>query len=775
MRKTLSFLIFFFAISIAQYMSAQAPQAITYQSVVRDSQGKLLVNTPIDVHVSILRQSADGEVVYAESHSVVTNSNGLLSLLIGYGDNVSGSFAAIQWHTSVFYLRSDIFLPGTQVPLTTIMQFVSVPYALSSAVADTAMLLKMGNTIFTGSYNQLTDLPTMPMVPTQVSAFVNDAGYLTHDSLPAVQPIPTQISAFVNDAGYLTHDSLPAIPTQVSVLDNDAGYLTAEYQTLSDVAALGNDMGNKQLKGLQDPTESHDAVTYHLLQDVQGLIVALQTQIDSLNHVVDSMRNSPANPVFTLPSIVTAAVINISDTEALLGGHLLSSGGAMVTARGICWTSDSLALPTIAHCDGAISDSACLDSFSVLVTGLDKGTTYYARAYASNFLGISYGDVVSFVAQAPCDSTFGGSTVTKGDKGALPGLFSVSYNKKVYFSAGNLQYSTRGTHDCIDGTRQPGTWCFANNQYDYIGCSNRYIDASYSGWIDLFGWGTSGYHNPSDSYNTNYYPYSSSVSEVKPSYNDYGYGPSFTMADNNLVGSSANYDWGVYNAISNGGNTPGMWRTLTLMEWAYLYLARPEASSKWGSATVNGNHGIIFLPDEWTLPEGSEFTPGSGEEWLTNVYSDSQWMAMENAGALFLPAAGYRLGQDIDDVGAFSYYWSSSATNSGCADYLNFGSLGEFGMYYYASHVGLSVRLVCDETPQRSLPTVSTATASVVVNTGAVLGGEVLSDGGSAITARGVCWDTTGTPTVNSCLGMTVDGTGLGQFSSIATGLDAGT
>ena len=143
--------------------------------------------------------------------------------------------------------------------------------------------------------------------------------------------------------------------------------------------------------------------------------------------------------------------------------------------------------------------------------------------------------------------------------GAINGLFSVSGSRQVYFSKGNLQYQA-----------STNTWKFAESQYDYIGDANSNISSSYDGWIDLFGWGTSGYHDANDPYNVNYQPWSSSDSLLDNEYNSYGYGPSSNMPDMNLTGTSANYDWGVNNPISNGGNTANQWRTLTQPEWSYI-------------------------------------------------------------------------------------------------------------------------------------------------------------------------------------------------------------
>ena len=151
--------------------------------------------------------------------------------------------------------------------------------------------------------------------------------------------------------------------------------------------------------------------------------------------------------------------------------------------------------------------------------------------------------------------------------GVLPGLFTVASGRQVHFSKGNLQFTTTGQHAVVGGIAD-GTWRFAEHQYDYVGSSNSQAGENYTGWIDLFGRATSGWNSGRVCYR----PYSSSTS---PS--DYYTGD---MAD------YANTDWGVYNAIENGGNAPGMWRTLTKAEWVYLFSQRTDAAAKYGAATV---------------------------------------------------------------------------------------------------------------------------------------------------------------------------------------------
>ena len=242
--------------------------------------------------------------------------------------------------------------------------------------------------------------------------------------------------------------------------------------------------------------------------------------------------------------------------------------------------------------------------------------------------------------------------------GVLPGLFSVSATRQVRFSQGNLQYQA-----------STNTWRFAEHQYDYVGSDNRSISSTYSGWIDLFGWGTGS--NPT---------LSSSYPE------DYG-----TFVD-----------WGS-NAIINGGNTTNLWRTLTSAEWEYLLNTRPGASSKLGSGNINGVGGLIILPDSWTLPSECSFASGFAiinpyhyPDWKHNSYTLAQWAQMEAAGAVFLPAAGRRKGTDFDNEGFHGYYWSSTPYSKNDAYHMYFSSYNLIASINCSRSYGYPIRPVLD-------------------------------------------------------------------------------
>ena len=355
-----------------------------------------------------------------------------------------------------------------------------------------------------------------------------------------------------------------------------------------------------------------------------------------------------------LPRVTTSAASGITDTSAVSGGNVVRDGGTPVTARGVCWSTNPL--PTLN--DSHTSDGTGRGVFTSTLTGLSHGTLYYVRSYATNAVDTAYGnDVLAF-------------TLIDTTTHYLTGLFSVSDSLQVMFSPGNLQYTTCGTHAVAGGGTAQGTWRFAAHQWDTIGVANANISSTYIGWIDFFGWATSGWNNTgNDPFAIHYMPYSTNWSfTYVDSSNCYGFGPSNTMPDINLVGTSANYDWGVYNAISNGGNTPGLWRTLSSSEWYYLICQRQNAAAKCGFGTIDSIFGMIFLPDNWTLPSGISFVPGSGWNVVSyvNEYSISDWTLMEANGAVFLPASGSRMNPVIQEVNEQVFYWTTTRMAEGC-------------------------------------------------------------------------------------------------------------
>ncbi len=361
-------------------------------------------------------------------------------------------------------------------------------------------------------------------------------------------------------------------------------------------------------------------------------------------------------------TVTTNAVTHATYNSLALGGTVRFSDYDAITERGICYATHTE--PTTA--DNVTKAGKGTGTFSITITGLTPQTTYYLRAYAVNESGTAYGNEIVYTTPEK-SGTGGGST---GTEGSLVGKFSVSADKQVYFSKGNLQYQA-----------STNTWRFAENQTDYIGEANKNISATYDGWIDLFGW-------------------SGSTGNAK-------WGISTSTNTSDYTGNFV--DWST-NTI--GTDAPNTWRTLTGDEWYYLFYTRANAQKLFGLGSVNSVKGTIILPDSWATPSGVTFNPntekglvdnqgcgyynGNGDNYSHNTYTLSDWQKLENAGAVFLPTAGYRFGQSVLYLQERGDYWSSTANDSDLTSHLNFDG-HDFDPQCNSYRVaGYSVRLVQD-------------------------------------------------------------------------------
>lgn len=255
-------------------------------------------------------------------------------------------------------------------------------------------------------------------------------------------------------------------------------------------------------------------------------------------------------------------------------------------------------------------------------------------------------------------------------------MFSINDTTQVCFSQGNLQYQA-----------STNTWRFAENQWDYVGEDNANISPEYEGWIDLFGWGTSGYDHGAVCYQ----PWS--TSGYWGDYNVYG---SFYC---NLDSETGQADWG-YNSISNGGDTQNRWRTLTEEEFKYVIWYRTTPSGiKYVLGNVNNVNGLIILPDDWSAEHYALTNINPGINGQSGTYSDniitlSYWTeCLELYGAVFLPAACSRYETSVLN-NLKGYYWSSTLYDIGWANHLYFDENSVDAMNENDRSNGFSVRLV---------------------------------------------------------------------------------
>jgi len=120
------------------YIWAQAPQAFNYQAIARDAEGNLLIEKKVAVKITLLRGSATGTTVYAESFEVTTGKTGVLNLQIGTGKALTGKFANVDWSLSPYFIRFSMDpAGGTAYKDVATTQMLSVPYALYAERART--------------------------------------------------------------------------------------------------------------------------------------------------------------------------------------------------------------------------------------------------------------------------------------------------------------------------------------------------------------------------------------------------------------------------------------------------------------------------------------------------------------------------------------------------------------------------------------------------------------------------------------------------------------
>ena len=259
--------------------------------------------------------------------------------------------------------------------------------------------------------------------------------------------------------------------------------------------------------------------------------------------------------------------------------------------------------------------------------------------------------------------------------GAINGKFTInSSGSKVYFSQGNLQYI---------GSASTPYWKFADNQWDCIGTTTGQNSSSQNVDRDLFGWGTSGYAHGAVCYQ----PWSTNTSYSK--YYAYGHN------NYHLYHSPGNADWG-YNKISNGGNTVNSgWRTLTTEEWKYVLYTRNPSGPRFAKAKVNNVNGLILLPDDWNTSYYTlNYMNSRVANFSVNIITSTQWQTLEQHGAVFLPAAGYRYGTSVSCVDSHGYYWSASYDCNSDACRIGFYNTSLSWQDYTNRCYGHSVRLV---------------------------------------------------------------------------------
>jgi hypothetical protein len=338
-----AFVLFFIFQSSFFISFGQAPEKISYQAVIRDAGNEVVTNQQVGMKISILQGSESGTVVYAETHTPTTNANGLVSVIVGNGTPLSGNITTINWGSGTYFLKSETDAAGgTTYSITIINQILSVPYALHANKAEEA-------TKITGSVSAFLVPPTVSIAtPTNVASY------------------SATLNGMVNGEGFLTN--------VVFEWGTTTSYGQTISATQSPVAGTNDVQVSANISGLQSATNYH-------------------YRIKASNPVnISYSEDMSFTTSISVPQLTTNAVTNILAFSATSGGNITYDGGSPITTRGVCWSTSPN--PTTSNTHVASGDG--IGSFTINMIGLTDNTTYYVRAYATNALGTTYGNEISF-------------------------------------------------------------------------------------------------------------------------------------------------------------------------------------------------------------------------------------------------------------------------------------------------------------------------------------------------------------------------------------------
>jgi len=224
---------------------AQFPNKMSYQCIVRNSGGVLVTNQGVGIKINILQGTTDGAVVYQETYNPnpQTNTNGLMSIEIGGGLAITGTFSGIDWASGPYFLKTETDpTGGTNYTIVGTSQLLSVPYAMYSKTSGNG---------FSGNYNDLTNKPTLfdgtwaniSGKPTTIVGYgITDAVNTTNNqtiagnktftgTVNASSQNITNVANPVSDQDAATKGYVDVLKTQITMLKNTlkAGGIVTDY------------------------------------------------------------------------------------------------------------------------------------------------------------------------------------------------------------------------------------------------------------------------------------------------------------------------------------------------------------------------------------------------------------------------------------------------------------------------------------------------------------------------------------------------------------------
>lgn len=259
--KNLTKLLYLALIFLASNTFAQAPQRMSYQAIVRDDLGNLVTNQNVSMRVSILQGSVSGTTSYSETHSTSTNNNGLVTIEIGGGLPITGTFSAINWSTGTYFIKTETDpTGGSNYTIVGTSQLLSVPYAL---YAETTKSLGKTTIYLVGDITNAEAIAKIAkdLGPNTENIYIKDTTTLTSVDLSAATSL---VNLFIQYNPFLSQINLSGLTTvddRINIRDNPA-LNSLDFPAYTKGSALIEIINNDNLTSIAFPnyTNSYYAV-----------------------------------------------------------------------------------------------------------------------------------------------------------------------------------------------------------------------------------------------------------------------------------------------------------------------------------------------------------------------------------------------------------------------------------------------------------------------------------------------------------------------------------
>ncbi len=474
----------------------------------------------------------------------------------------------------------------------------------------------------------------------------------------------------------------------------------------------------------------------------------------------------------TIPEVTTTIVTAITQTSAISGGEVIFDGNKPVTARGVVWSTGQN--PTIETNEGITSDGQGTGSFISQLIDLTPATQYYVRAYATNSIGTGYGEQLMFTTllelTIPLVTTAPVTYITQNS--------AISGGETTF--DGNASITARGV-----------VWSASQNPT---------IESNEGFTTDGQGLGSFFSQLSGLAPETQYHVRAYATNSVGT-----GYGEEMTFTTLSALLAGVN--------LIRGGppetNPVAIPIQIAGVD-AYPYQGNLNAwYGNWQAPQAIFDQGeFVNNPDLWSNIQGSS---GAGTTWINqnpgngygilvvdlqqvrNINNISVFQMFSDGQTTHIALAGHpETGTSAPD--AFDPGWleflAKSPVGAGSNYQTYIGDPSKFeanastryvkimayndGSFGFGTYIELKgIKMYGSEL--QLLPEVATAEVTDITHNGAISGGNVIDAGSTAVTERGVVWSTSDLPTIGNSEGFTVDGSGLGVYTSNLSALASGT